>query len=310
MSIKIAIIQSGPEYLDLQKSLEKAENLISEASANGANLCVFGESWLSGYPFWLDHCPETTMWNNPAVKKVFRRTYENAIGIPGVELEFISELARKNKMIICMGVNEYIREGRGNGTIFNSLIIIGSDGALLNHHRKLVPTYTEKLIYGNGDALGLKSVDTEFGRIGALICWEHWNPMARQALHNSGELIHIAIWPSVSEMHQIACRNYAFEGRCFVIAAGQILKVSDIPEELSIPDGLMANPDKLLQNGGSCVIAPDGSFLIEPQFNHDEIIYYNINNIESAIEERMNLDITGHYNRWDIFNFEINNKRP
>jgi predicted amidohydrolase len=123
-----------------------------------------------------------------------------------------------------VGVSERVERGAGRGTLYNTLLTLGPDGRLLNHHRKLVPTYTERLVWGTGDAEGLRAVDTPAGRVGGLVCWEHWMPLGRQALHESGEDIHVAVWPTAHELHQVASRHYAFEGRCFVLAAGALMR--------------------------------------------------------------------------------------
>ena len=133
-----------------------------------------------------------------------------------------------------VGVSERVSAGPGRGTLYNSLLTIGPDGQLLNHHRKLVPTYTERMVWGNGDADGLQAVDTPAGRVSGLVCWEHWMPLARQALHDSGEDIHVAVWPTVHDRHQLASRQYAFEGRCFVLAAGSVMRASSLPPELEV----------------------------------------------------------------------------
>lgn len=306
INVKIAIVQSGGVYLDIENSMLKLAEYVEAASQEDADLVVFGESWLGGYPAWLDHCPEAALWNHEPTKKIFARMHQNSITIPGEETRVLQNLARAHHMAIVTGVNEKVHTGIGNGTIYNSLLIIDAMGNIAIHHRKLSPTFTEKLLYGQGDGFGLKSAETHFGRIGGLICWEHWLPLARQAMHNNGELIHIALWPSVHEMHQTASRHYAFEGRCFVVAAGQIMRVSDFPQELKLPDHLRADPSQLILNGGSCIIAPDGQFLLEPQFGREGVIVYDIAHLEQAIRERMTLDISGHYNRSDVFNFSLN----
>ena len=229
-SLKVAIVQQGPVYLDLQKSLEKMLALIEGAVSKKAELIVFGETWLSGYPVWLDHCEDYARWDYGPTKKVFSKMYQNSVSVDGETIKTICEVAKKNEIVIVVGINEVVEKGIGNGTIYNSLLIIDSNGEIVNHHRKLMPTYTEKLLYGTGDGHGLKAADTTLGRIGSLICWEHWMPLTRQAMHNSGELIHIALWPQVHEMLQLASRHYAFEGRCFVIAVGQIMKASSFPK--------------------------------------------------------------------------------
>jgi len=308
-SLRIAIIQHKPVHLDLKASTAKALTLIKEAVHEGAQLIVFGESWLSGYPAWLDHCPEIAIWNNESTKDVFAQMHNNSVDVSGVEMKLLCRAANECKVIICIGFNEKIAEGIGNGTIYNSFVLINDQGEIVNHHRKLVPTFSEKLLYGNGDAAGLKTVNTNWGKLGALICWEHWMPLSRQVLHNEGEMIHIALWPTVHDMHQVASRHYAFEGRCFVIAAGQMMQVKDIPANLTLPEYFKNEPDKYILNGGSCVIDPKGNYLLTPQFDKEEILYCNIENFDTALKEKLTLDTTGHYSRWDIFNLSVDKKR-
>jgi nitrilase len=306
--MKIAIVQHSSVYLNLEASLEKAGTLIEESYQMGAELVIFGEGWLSGYPVWLDYCPEVAIWDNPATKKVFARMRKNSPTIPGKETQKLGEWAKKYRITLVMGANERIDTGPGNGTMFNTLIMVGPDGGLLNHHRKLMPTYTEKMVHGLGDAHGLKPVTVNDVQIGGLICWEHWMPHARQALHNQGEHIHIAAWPNVHEMHQVASRHYAFEGRCFVAAAGQILQAKDLPKELRLPDHLIKDPAHYVLKGGSCIIGPDGKYITEPLFYKEEIIFAEIDP-EKVYEERMTLDVSGHYQRDDIFSFDVNQNR-
>lgn len=282
---------------------------MNEAAQQGAQLIVFGETWLCGYPAWLDHCPEVALWNNEATKEVFAQMYHNSVDVHGAEMKLLCDAAKELKLIICMGFNEKVTEGIGNGTIYNSFVIIDELGEIVNHHRKLVPTFSEKLVYGNGDAAGLKTVETNWGRLGALICWEHWMPMSRQVLHNESEMIHIALWPAVHEMHQVASRHYAFEGRCFVIAAGQMMQVKDIPAQLTLPEHFKNDPDKYILNGGSCVIDPKGNYLLEPQFDREEILYCVVEDFDITIKEKVTLDTSGHYSRWDIFEFTVNRNR-
>ena len=188
------------------------------------------------------------------------------------------------------------------------MLFINPKGEIVNHHRKLMPTYTEKLVYGLGDGMGLKTINTPFGRMGGLICWEHWMPHARQALHNEGEIIHLALWPSVNDMHQVASRAYAFEGRCFVVSVGQILKKSELPKELIKKESKFMESTDYLLSGGSCVIKPDGQFQVEPRFHTEEIIYAELDPNE-AIKEKMTLDTSGHYSRKDVFKFKVVRER-
>ena len=308
-TVKVAIVQENPIHDNFQNCLDETVNYVLEAVNNNAQLVVFGETWLTGYPAWLDHCPEMGFWDHPPTKKVYAQMQKNGVEVPGPATKVLGALARQHAIVIVIGVNEVVRGSAGNGTIYNTLLIFDEKGNLANHHRKLMPTHTERLVYGIGDGHGLKSVETSFGKIGGLICWEHWMPLTRQAMHNQGEHIHIALWPNVHEMLQLASRHYAFEGRTFVIAVGQIMAVKDLPKELKRPEHLQDQPDQLLLRGGSCVIGPDGKYLLEPIMDKAGIFYHEIENLDRIYEEKMALDVTGHYNRKDIFQLKVNRER-
>lgn len=307
--MKIAIVQHRPVYFDLAKSLAKAETLIQEAAQQQADIIAFGETYFTGYPAWLDHCPNVALWNHGPTKQVFQQMYENGLDANGHAMAKMKELAATHQVYLLFGANEVISKGAGNGTIFNSLFIIDPKGEVVLHHRKLMPTYTEKLLYGLGDGHGLKTVETPEGKIGALICWEHWMPLTRQSLHLEGEHLHFALWPAVHDAHQLASRHYAFEGRCFVVAVGQIMQASDIPSVLELPSHLAEKPETYLMNGGSCVIGPDGQFILPPQLEKEDIFYCDLPHLKDTIQEKLNLDTAGHYNRPDVFSFEINKRR-
>ncbi|MCB0430832.1 MAG: carbon-nitrogen hydrolase family protein [Flavobacteriales bacterium] len=307
-NLRVGIIQHSPVFLDLEKSMQKAEQLLADAAASGVRMAVFGECWLSGYPAWLDVCPDVALWDSDPAKEVFYRLHESSIVVPGPETERLGALAKQHEMVVVMGVNEKVKEGPGNGTLYNSLLTFDANGKLVNHHRKLMPTYTERMVYGQGDAVGLKSVDTAVGRVSSLICWEHWMPMNRQVLHEDGELMHVAVWPNVHEMLQVASRSYAFEGRCFVLAAGLTMHASDMPPELTLPEHLASQPDAWVLRGGSAIIGPDGFYVHEPVFDKETIVMADIDP-KAAVKERMTLDVTGHYYRDDIFKWSVNRKR-
>ncbi|MCA1616527.1 MAG: carbon-nitrogen hydrolase family protein, partial [Acidobacteria bacterium] len=266
VKVKVAVVQSSPVFMNLEASLEKAVGLIEQAAGEGAGLVAFGETWLPGYPAWLDYCPGAALWNHEPTKRVFARLRQNSVEVPGVETERLGQAAREHDLVLVIGVNERVARGPGNGTLYNSLLTFDADGSLVRHHRKLIPTYTERLVWGQGDGVGLEAADTKAGRVGGLVCWEHWMPLARQALHASGEHVHVAVWPTVHEMHQIASRHYAFEARCFVLAAGLVMRVRDLPPELDAPAEFADRPDDLLLRGGSAVIGPDGRYLAGPVF--------------------------------------------
>ena len=303
-TLKVAIVQAEPVYMNLEASLARAVKLISEAAAKGAKLVVFGETWLPGYPAWLDYCPGAALWNHEPTKEIFAELRRNSLSIPSNEAQRLAKAAADHRVVLTIGVNERIDEGPGNGTLYNSLLTFDSDGSLLNHHRKLVPTYTERLVWGQGNGAGLKAVNTSAGRVGGLICWEHWMPLARQVLHDSGEHIHIAVWPTVHEMHQIASRHYAFEGRCFVLAAGLLMRVRDMPAELPVASELADKPDQFVLRGGSAIIGPDGHYIAEPAFDEERILVAELD-LKAIDKERMTLDASGHYQRADLFDLKV-----
>lgn len=299
----MAIAQSAPVYLNKRGSLAKALDLIEEAARRNAQLVAFGETWLPGYPAWLDVCAGAALWENPAAKDVFAKLRSNSINVPGDEVSLLCEAARDLQISIVMGASERVDDGPGNGTLYNSLLTISEDGQLKNHHRKLVPTYSERLVWGNGDGRGLEAVSTAAGRVGGLICWEHWMPLARMALHNSGEHIHVAVWPTVHELHQLASRHYAFEGRCFVLAVGLMMPAEDLPRELR--DTVVSRPDygQWIERGGSAIIGPDSHYVLDPVFDREELLICDLD-LNQIDREMMTFDVSGHYSRPDLFRFE------
>jgi nitrilase len=299
---RVAIVQAAPVFLDLEKSVDKAARLIGEAAGRGARLVAFGETWLPGYPAWLDLCPGSAYWDHPPAKKAYARLVENSAVVPGPETDRLCAAAREHGVVIVIGIHERVAGGPGHGTLYNTNLVIGPEGTILSRHRKLVPTHAERLVWGPGDGGDLEALPTPVGRVGSLICWEHWMPLARQAMHESAEEIHVACWPTVRDMYQVASRHYAFEGRCFVLAAGLITRAGDLPADLDLPPGVRENPDGLVCSGGSCIIGPDGALLAGPVFDREEILVADLD-LGRIAEESMALDVTGHYNRPDVFQF-------
>ena len=303
-TIRVAAVQAAPVFLDLRASVDKAVRLAGEAAARGARLVAFGESWIPGYPAWLDLSPGAALWDHAPAKRAHARLMENTMAVPGPETARLGDAAREHGVVLVIGVHERPRQGPGHGTIYNTQLVFGADGSLLATHRKLVPTHAERLVWGQGDGGGLRAVATPVGRVGSLICWEHWMPLARQALHESAEQIHVAAWPAVRDMQLVASRHYAFEGRCFVLAVGQIIAASDLPRDLDLPAGLRDRPGDLVYDGGSCIIAPDGSLLAGPVFGREEILTADLD-LKAISEESMALDVTGHYSRPDVLRLTI-----
>jgi len=305
--MKIAIVQDGPIFNNLKETIEKTCDLISMAKDEKADLVVFGECWLSGYPVWLDVCKDANLWDHAPIKEVWASMYQNSVDCRSNDLDLIKKVINDTGVNVVIGANEKQSSGRGNHTIYNSIFTFDTSGELVNCHRKLMPTYTEKLVHGMGDGNGLNAIDTSFGRLGSLICWEHWMPMARQAMHDEAEDLHIALWPFVKDMHHLASRQYAIEGRCHVVSVGQIMELSELPIGLEISDTIQVE-DNFLLKGGSAVYGPDGEFILEPVKAKRELILLELD-LKSNIKERMNLSVSGHYQRPDIFDYKVNKER-
>lgn len=304
MSRKVVVAAVQAECASSQReSLERTAALTREAASGGATLIAFPETWLPGYPAWLDVCRDAGLWNHAPVKEAFRRMFEASVTVPGPAHDAFAAIARDNAVTLVVGVVERVEAGPGRGTLYNTLLTYLPDGTLANHHRKLMPTYTERLVWGQGDGRGVRAVDSPAGRVGGLICWEHWMPLPRQAMHESGEDVHVAVWPMVKEMNQVACRQYAFEGRCFVVAVGALQRAAALPPGLEPHPDLVSSPDQYVLRGGSAVIAPDGAYLAGPVYDAPTILLAELD-LDRVREESMNMDVTGHYSRPDCFRLE------
>jgi len=310
-TLRVAIVQDEVAP-DLEHGLELTDARAADAARAGASLVVFPETWLPGYPAWLDVCRDAGLWDHAPVKAVFRRMANESVVVDGPSGRALGATAARHAIALVVGVTERVEHGPARGTLFNSLLTFGPDGSLLNHHRKLVPTYTERLVWGQGDGNGVRAVDvpTTNGsvRVGGLVCWEHWMPLARQALHESGEDIHVAAWPTVKEMLQVASRHYAFEGRCYVLAAGSLLRGSALPPELDAHPAIVTSEQQFVLRGGSAIIAPTGRYVCEPVFDAPALLVADLD-LGLTREESMTLDVTGHYSRPDVFAFEVNPHR-
>ena len=306
-TVNVAVVQAEVAP-DLASAMSRTEALARDAKQGGADLVVFPETWLPGYPIWLDVCRDVALWDHAPVKATFTRYAENSVVVDGASGHALRELAASLEITLVVGVSERVDAGRGRGTLYNTMLTIGPDGALLNHHRKLVPTYTERMVWGNGDADGLQAVATPECRVGGLVCWEHWMPLARQAMHESGEDVHVAAWPTVHEMHQVASRQYAFEGRCFVLAAGSLMRASALPPELEAHPDRVASPSAFVLRGGSAIIGPNGRYLAGPVYEATCTLHATLD-LGEIRAESMALDVTGHYSRPDCFGFSVTRGR-
>ncbi|MDH3529996.1 MAG: carbon-nitrogen hydrolase family protein [Acidobacteriota bacterium] len=309
-SVRIGLVQSPPVYLNLGESIKRFEQTVADCAADGAEIIVFPETWLPGYPIWLDDAPNAGLWDYPPAKRLYRYLFENSVSIPGPEFEVILEAARQTGSYIVIGVNE-----RDGGTIYNTTIYAAPAGEYKTH-RKLTPTYTERLVWGVGDGSTLETINSPFGTIGGLICWEHWLPLARAAMHAKHEAIHTAQFPTVHERHQIASRHYAFEGQCFVLASGCVLTKQNAldgfkslnTEDTEVYALLESMRNDQLQRGGSAVIAPDISYIAEPVFDDPSTLFAELD-LSLLRQGNLLLDTDGHYSRPDVFELRVNDRK-
>ena len=299
--MRVAIVQAEIAPT-LAAGLVRTSALARDAARGGAQLVIFPETWLPGYPIWLDVCRDVALWNHAPTKAVFTRYAEQSVVVGGETTRALSALAAELSIGLVIGVSERVDDGPGRGTLYNTILTFDTTGQLCNHHRKLVPTYTERMVWGAGDAAGVRAVHVGAARVGGLVCWEHWMPLARQALHDSGEDVHVALWPTVHEMHQVASRQYAFEGRCFVLAAGALMRARDLPGELEVHASHA--PDAWVMRGGSAIIAPDGSYIAGPVYEAETLVFGDLD-LRMIRAESMTLDVSGHYSRPDAFLFSV-----
>lgn len=264
----VAIAQVAPVFMDVDRSVQRAADAIAAAGREGADLAVFSEAWLCGFPIWIDH---GIPWEDPLAKRLFRRLHANAVTLSGTAVKRLCRAARQAKIDVAIGANE--RAVNGGGTLYNSILYLSRGGDLIGVHRKLVPTHSERVVWGQGDGSTLSLIDTDAGRVGGLVCWEHWMLLARQTMHAKGEQIHVALWPDMPDIHHVASRAYAFEGRCYVAAAAGILSLDDIPTAVEGRARLQeAAAGDFLLSGGSTIIGPDGEALMPPVYREERII--------------------------------------
>ncbi|MGY1764221.1 carbon-nitrogen hydrolase family protein [Geodermatophilus sp. SYSU D00779] len=305
--VRVAVVQQPPAVLDLAAGVDRATAAIADAAADDAQLVVFPETWLTGYPAWVFGLAG---WDDAEARQWYGRLLAQCPAVDGPELDPLREAARRHGVLVAMGLDE--RTGAAGGSLFNTLLYIGRDGATLGVHRKLVPTHTERIVWSPApDASGLQVHDTEVGRVGGLVCWEHWQPVIRQALHAQHEQVHLALWPDMTEMHALAARTYAFEGRCFVVSAAQYLRADDVPDDLRDAYRLGVGPDTPATGtwfpGGSAVAGPDGSWVAEPL--HEPGTVHAELDLELTTAFKHDLDVAGHSSRADLFTLTVD-RRP
>ena len=305
--VTAAVVQRPPVLLDRDGTMKTVVDAVSEVASAGAGLAVFPETFVPGYPVWIWGLRPQADYDTTS--ELHARLLANSVDLTGDDLLPVQEAAAAHGVVVVCGVHE--REGSfSRATIYNTLVTIGRDGAVLNRHRKLVPTNPERMIWGQGDASGLRVVDTSFGRLGGLICWENYMPLARYTLYAEGVQVYVASTWDEGEGWLATMRHIASEGRCWVIGSGCALNADDVPQDLPGRDTLFPDRDTWLNSGDSVVVDPQGRVVAGPLHREYGILYADIDPAVSAGAHRT-LDVAGHYGRPDVFTLTVDrSSRP
>jgi nitrilase len=299
-SFKIAAIQASSVFLDRDASVEKACALLRESAENGATLAVFPEAFVPGYPLWVWYIPPG---RTQPLRTLFSELHRNSIAIPGPETRRLGEVAAECGVTVAIGVNERNAEA-SDSTLYNTLLYIGSNGEVLGKHRKLIPTGGERLVWGQGAEADLDVFDLPFGRLGGLICWENYMPLARYALAARGEQIHLAPTWDRGEPWISTMRHIAKEGRCFVVGACQALHKDDIPDSFEFKKEYLGDVEGWINPGMSVIVDPDGKIVAGPLEAAEGILYADVEPTQ-LVGPRWQLDVAGHYARPDLFELTV-----
>ncbi len=297
---KVGAAQAAPIYLNKEKTVEKACSLIAEAGRKGAKLIVFPEAFISGYPDWVWNVPNS---NGAILNELYAELVQNAVTIPDESTDKLCKAANKAKIHVVMGVNERNAEA-SNASLFNTLLFIDSNGNIMGKHRKLIPTGGERLIWAQGDGTTLQVFNTSFAKLGGLICWENYMPLARNAMYMGGTQILAAPTWDKSENWQLSLRHIAREGGMYVISCCLALRMQDVPDSYGFKQNYPKGRE-WINSGNSCIVSPTGEVIAGPVEMKEEILYAEIDLTLVTMCKRM-FDAAGHYSRSDVFKFEIN----
>jgi nitrilase len=298
--VKVACVQAEPVAFDRAATIDKLEGLVTEVAGAGARLALFPETFIPVYPSnrWARHLAG---WGGPeagAAREVFARLMQQSVTVPGPDSDRLAEIARANDLWLAVGVNEL-----DGGTIYNSLLVYSPEGELALHHRKLMPTNHERLVWGLGDGRGLETIPTDLGKVGGLICWENLMPLARFALYQGGVEVYLAPTADDSEEWQDSIKHIARESRAFVLSCCVFQRASGYPGDVPLAEG-----DDIVVGGGSAILAPDGSFLAGPLGEEEGVLYADLDP-QCLYEARQRFDPAGHYHRPDVFRFGLATNR-
>ncbi len=299
--VRVAVVQAAPVVMKREATIEKVSHLTREAASNGARLVLFPEAFVPAYPRGLSFGVVVGS-RTDAGRRTWARYNANAVEVPSPATDALGRAARESGVFLAIGVIE--RDRVSGGTLYCTLLYFGPDGRLLGKHRKLKPTAGERLIWGEGDGSTLPVFDTEFGKVGGLICWENYMPLARMAMYRKGIEIYLAPTADARDAWQATVRHIALEGRCYVLSCNQYMTTAMYPADLEGREDLTDMPDELCR-GGSAIISPLGEYLAGPLYGAEGILYADLTSGAIA-EAKFDFDVVGHYARNDVFSFAVN----
>lgn len=305
-SLKVAIAQISPVWLDRAKATEKVGEYVDLASDEGAKLVVFGEAVLPGYPFWIAKT-DGARFDSTIQKEIHAHYLDQAVQIEAGHLRSICDAALEGGIAVYLGCVERAAD-RGGHSVYCSLVYIDSKGVIQSVHRKLMPTYEERLTWAPGDGHGLTVHKLDRFTVGGLNCWENWMPLSRATLYAEGEDLHVAVWPGAVGLTENITRFIAKEGRSYVISASAVMRKQDFPSETPHLELILENVPEILANGGSCIAKPDGEWLVEPVADEEKLIVATLDH-KLIRMERQNFDPAGHYSRPDVTRLLVNRER-
>ncbi len=305
--VKVAVVQRPPVLLDRDATMKVAIDAVAEVAAEGARLVVFPETFIPGYPAWIWQLRPGDDY--ALSSQIHTQLLASSVDLTTDDLAPLQEAAASSEVVVVCGIHE--REGSySRATLYNTLVTIGSDGSVLNRHRKLVPTNPERMVWGQGDGSGLRVVDTSFGRLGGLICWENYMPLARYALYAQGVEVYVASTWDEGDAWTASMRHIASEGRCWVIGSGCALHPDDVPQSFPSRETAFPEADGWVNSGDSVIVAPNGKVVAGPLHCEYGVLYADIDPAQSASQHRT-MDVAGHYARPDIFTLTVNREpRP